>query len=156
MAELVLLVLRSLLRLASLQLAILRLALLQVGPNLLRGSSLAAALCGTTALIRTPPCSGWEVTRGLPLPFKRLRGEMLLADPSLFDKLTGKTTPDGVTLAVRMMTGVGSLNYPDIEMVGLTAGDEEPYEGFEVLLIVSLVCGMVDTAPRRSDPPILT
>jgi len=59
--------------------------------------------------------------------------EYLREHPELYDKLKGKETSLGVTLAKCIKTGVDNPGHPHIKTVGLVAGDEESYELFKDL-----------------------
>merc|ERR1719262_1814441 len=59
--------------------------------------------------------------------------EQLCQNPELWDKLKGKTTAAGTTLAQCIKTGVDNPGHPHIKTVGLVACDEESYEVFKEL-----------------------
>merc|ERR1711988_1165223 len=59
--------------------------------------------------------------------------EFLVANPDVYDKLKGKTTAGGITLAQCIKTGVDNPRHPHIKTVGMTACDEESYEVFKEL-----------------------
>jgi creatine kinase len=56
-----------------------------------------------------------------------------LLTPEMYANLKDKVTPNGVTLAHCIKTGVDNPGHPMIKTVGLTAGDEESYEVFKEL-----------------------
>jgi creatine kinase len=59
--------------------------------------------------------------------------EEMVRNPEFYEKLKGKKTKMGVTLAKCMKTGVDNPGHPAIKTVGLVAGDEESYEMFKEL-----------------------
>eukprot|EP01064_Diplonema_japonicum_P020567 TRINITY_DN30178_c0_g1_i1.p1 TRINITY_DN30178_c0_g1~~TRINITY_DN30178_c0_g1_i1.p1 ORF type:complete len:465 (+),score=151.88 TRINITY_DN30178_c0_g1_i1:52-1446(+) len=59
--------------------------------------------------------------------------DFLREHKDVYDALKKKTTPNNVTLAHCMKTGVDNPGHPHIKTVGLTAGDEESYEVFKEL-----------------------
>merc|ERR1711912_15079 len=59
--------------------------------------------------------------------------EYLVSNPEVYNKLKGKKTSTGVTLADCMKTGVDNPGHPHIKTVGLVAGDEESYQVFKEL-----------------------
>lgn len=60
-------------------------------------------------------------------------GEVLRANPEIYDKLKGRKTASGVTLAKIIKTGMDNKGHPNIKTVGMVAGDEESYETFKEL-----------------------
>ncbi|EER07218.1 creatine kinase, putative [Perkinsus marinus ATCC 50983] len=59
--------------------------------------------------------------------------DVLKADPEIYAKLKGKKTPNGVSLAKCIKTGMDNKGHPMIKTVGMVAGDEESYEVFKEL-----------------------
>ena len=59
--------------------------------------------------------------------------DVLKKDPSLYDKLKGLKTSNGVSLAKCIKTGMDNKGHPMIKTVGMVAGDEESYEVFKDL-----------------------
>jgi len=59
--------------------------------------------------------------------------EFLVANPGVYNDLKDKVTPNGVTLAQCIKTGVDNPGHPHIKTVGVVAGDEESYEVFKAL-----------------------
>ena len=58
---------------------------------------------------------------------------VLKKNPSIYDRLKGKRTQKGVTLAACVKTGMDNKGHPMIKIVGMTAGDEDSYEVFKDL-----------------------
>jgi len=59
--------------------------------------------------------------------------DVLKRDPTLYDKLKGRTTKLGVNLAACIKTGMDNKGHPHIKTCGIVAGDEESYETFKEL-----------------------
>ncbi|KAJ9461916.1 Creatine kinase [Diplonema papillatum] len=59
--------------------------------------------------------------------------EFLREHKDVYAKLKDRKTPNGVTLAQCIKTGMDNKGHPHIKTVGLTAGDEESYEVFKEL-----------------------
>ena len=57
--------------------------------------------------------------------------EFLRDHKDIYDKYKDVSTPNGITLAMCMKTGVDNPGHPHIKTVGLTAGDEESYDVFK-------------------------
>lgn len=64
---------------------------------------------------------------------KSFMADALKADPTLWNKLKGRKTKSGVTLAQVVKTGMDNKAHPAIKIVGMTAGDEESYTTFKEL-----------------------
>jgi len=60
-------------------------------------------------------------------------GEVLRANPELYDKYKNVTTKNGVTFAKCIKTGMDNPGHPMIKTVGMVLGDEESYETFKDL-----------------------
>ena len=54
--------------------------------------------------------------------------EFLRENKGVYDKLKGRTTSGGVTLAQCIKTGVDNPGHPHIKTVGMTAGDEVVFD----------------------------
>lgn len=59
--------------------------------------------------------------------------EFLVKNPEVYDKLKGKKTKSGSTLADCIKTGVDNPGHPHIKTMGVVACDEECYETFKEL-----------------------
>lgn len=59
--------------------------------------------------------------------------EVLQANPEMWGQLKDLKTPNGVTMAKCIKTGVDNPGHPMIKTVGMVAGDEESYETFKLL-----------------------
>merc|ERR1719201_521803 len=59
--------------------------------------------------------------------------EVLKGDKSIYDRLKGKVTEKGVSLAKCIKTGMDNKGHPMIKTVGMVAGDEESYFMFKDL-----------------------
>merc|ERR1712167_292160 len=59
--------------------------------------------------------------------------DVLKAQPDLYDKLKGRKTKMGITLADCIKTGIDNPGHPHIKTCGIVAGDEESYETFKEL-----------------------
>jgi len=62
-----------------------------------------------------------------------IMAEEMVRNPDIYDKLKGRKTKMGVTLAKCMKPGVDNPGHVAIKSVGLVAGDEESYETFKEL-----------------------
>merc|ERR1719421_1658357 len=62
-----------------------------------------------------------------------IMADVLKKNPAIYDKLKGKRTQKGVTLSACIKTGMDNKGHPMIKIVGMTAGDEDSYEGFKEL-----------------------
>jgi len=79
--------------------------------------------------------------------------EFIREHKDVYDALKGKTTPNGVTLAHCIKTGVDNPGHPHIKTVGLTAGDEESYDVFKELFdpVISARHGGYDADETPTD-----
>lgn len=59
--------------------------------------------------------------------------DVLRLNPEIWDKLKDLETPNGVTFAKCIKTGMDNPGHPMIKTVGMVAGDEESYETFKAL-----------------------
>merc|ERR1719359_1000831 len=62
-----------------------------------------------------------------------IMADVLKKNPEIYDKLKGKKTQKGITLAANIKTGMDNNGHPMIKIVGMTAGDEDSYEVFKDL-----------------------
>ncbi|KAF4671673.1 Creatine kinase S-type, mitochondrial, partial [Perkinsus chesapeaki] len=109
----------------------------------LRGSSGSAA-APTTMDYSSMPGLGDDEFPGFPydecpagIPdlseHHSVMADVLKAHPEVYENLKDKKTPNGVSLAKCIKTGMDNKGHPMIKTVGMVAGDEESYEVFKEL-----------------------
>lgn len=62
-----------------------------------------------------------------------MMAEVLRGDPSVYERLKAKKTPNGITLARCIKPGMDNCGHPMIKTIGAVAGDPECYDTFDLL-----------------------